>query len=83
MCRGVRKLQEKMSSCQHVLEWSTDEVSEWLERKGYREYVYLLCNEHHINGKALLLLTEQDLRSPPLNIQVNMSILYKQVKTIG
>lgn len=69
MCRGVRKLQEKMS-CLHVLEWSTDEVSEWLERKGYREYVYLLCDEHHINGKALLLLTEQDLRSPPLNIQV-------------
>lgn len=70
MCRSDRKLQEKMSSCPHVLEWSTDEVAEWLESKGHREYVNLLCNDHSIDGKALLLLTEQDLRSPPLNIQV-------------
>ena len=80
MCRSVRKVQEKMSSCPHVLEWTTDEVSEWLESKGHREYINLLCNDHCIDGKSLLLLTEQDLKSPPLSIQVKLVSYNLQVQ---
>ncbi|XP_069686693.1 sphingomyelin synthase-related protein 1-like isoform X4 [Periplaneta americana] len=53
-----------------VLDWTVDDVAIWLRGNGHEPYIKLLCEEHHIDGKALLLLTESDFRSPPLNIQV-------------
>nr|QQM99880.1 sphingomyelin synthase [Nephotettix cincticeps] len=71
MCRYFKPANE-MSSCdtKSVIEWSTDAVAEWLKEKGHSKYVDLLCNQHSIDGKALLLLNEHDLRTSPLNIQV-------------
>lgn len=57
-----------------VLEWSTEDVGEWLDNRGHSKYVQLLCNVHRIDGKALLLLTENDLRTPPLSIQVRITL---------
>jgi SAM domain (Sterile alpha motif). len=53
-----------------VLDWTVDDVAIWLQGNGHEEYVRLLCTEHRIDGKALLILTETDLKSAPLNIMV-------------
>ncbi|GFQ90259.1 sphingomyelin synthase-related protein 1 [Trichonephila clavata] len=50
--------------------WTIDDVKEWLEGNGFLQYVPLLCYRHRIDGKALLTLSENDLKSPPLSIQV-------------
>lgn len=59
-------------NAKHVIEWSCESVAEWLEDKGHSKYIELLCSIHEIDGRALLLLTEHDLRTPPLNIQVGL-----------
>lgn len=71
MC-GILKKSDKMSTCnsKFIIEWSPETVAEWLEEKGHSKYVNLLCYQHNIDGKALLLLTECDLKSPPLSIEV-------------
>lgn len=84
MCRINKQLHSKMPSCSHVIDWSIENVREWLENKGHTKYVDLICNIHCIDGRALLLLTENDLRSPPLNIQVSvfrLSLTYKKRST--
>lgn len=50
-----------------VHEWSVGDVGEWLKETGF---VSLESDfqEHDIDGKVLLLLTEEDLRRPPLTI---------------
>lgn len=53
-----------------VIEWSPKTVAEWLEAKGFSKYTYLICDQHRIDGKILLLLNENDLKSPPLGIEV-------------
>ncbi|CAB3361928.1 Hypothetical predicted protein [Cloeon dipterum] len=54
-----------------VLEWSTDQVENWLRKCGHSDYVIrLLCDEHKIDGKALLTLTENDLKSPPVSMKI-------------
>uniref|UniRef100_A0A1B6KKU3 SAM domain-containing protein n=1 Tax=Graphocephala atropunctata TaxID=36148 RepID=A0A1B6KKU3_9HEMI len=57
-------------SSNNVMEWSSESVAEWMENKGHSKYIDLLCKQHNIDGRALLLLTEYDLRSPPLSIQI-------------
>lgn len=58
------------SAGQIVMNWSIERVAEWLVEHGHTKYVDLLTVQHKIDGKALLLMTENDLRSPPLNISV-------------
>ncbi|XP_054717592.1 sphingomyelin synthase-related protein 1-like [Uloborus diversus] len=53
-----------------VCSWKTDDVKIWLERNNFEQYVTLLCDHHKIDGKALLTLSENDLKLPPLSIQV-------------
>ncbi|XP_059477530.1 sphingomyelin synthase-related protein 1-like isoform X2 [Neocloeon triangulifer] len=54
-----------------VLKWSSDHVKNWLHDCGHSDYVIsLLCDEHKIDGKALLTLTENDLKSPPVSMKV-------------
>ena len=53
-----------------VENWTCEGVGAWLESKDLGEYAQLLCAEHKIDGQALLTLTEDDLRSPPVNITV-------------
>lgn len=52
------------------LEWSSDDVGEWLEENGFEDYVDLFCKKHRIDGAVLLTLTESDLRNPPLQISI-------------
>ncbi|CAJ0917881.1 unnamed protein product, partial [Mesorhabditis belari] len=51
-----------------VLRWTTDDVRRWLLNKGFEKYSRLIADEHQIDGKILLLLTEDDLREKPLQI---------------
>lgn len=53
-----------------VDDWSTDDVSNWLTEHGFKKYCRLLCEDHQIDGAALLALTENDLRQPPIEIKV-------------
>ncbi|KAG1684724.1 Sphingomyelin synthase-related protein 1 [Nymphon striatum] len=53
-----------------VSNWGYEEVAKWLVSNDFGEYSCLLCDTHKIDGKALLLLNEEDLRQPPLNIKV-------------
>lgn len=53
-----------------VVRWKPAHVREWLGQVGFAHYAHLFCDVHKINGTALLLLTEDDLRSPPLKIEV-------------
>lgn len=51
-------------------DWNESHVKQWLTQCGFGTYAHLLCDIHKINGTALLMLSEKDLRSPPLNIEV-------------
>lgn len=53
-----------------VINWSCEEVGEWLKKNNFHEYITLLTKDHKIDGTALLELQEADLRQPPLEITV-------------
>uniref|UniRef100_A0AAY3ZUD8 Sphingomyelin synthase-related protein 1 n=1 Tax=Denticeps clupeoides TaxID=299321 RepID=A0AAY3ZUD8_9TELE len=50
--------------------WTCEQVGHWLENEGFSDYVDLLCREHRLDGPGLLSLTEADLCSPPLRLEV-------------
>ncbi|XP_015784518.2 sphingomyelin synthase-related protein 1-like [Tetranychus urticae] len=50
-------------------EWSLENVSQWLESNNFDSYTEIFF-QHKIDGKALLILTEDDLRKAPLSIKV-------------
>ena len=50
--------------------WSVDDVSRFLEMNGFSQYMKLFRDDHAIDGRALLTLTEDDLRNDPLRIPV-------------
>jgi len=52
-----------------VLKWGTKDVRNWLSRVGLSKYARQLCEQHQIDGPALLMLKEEDLRKPPLNLE--------------
>ncbi|XP_029344058.1 sphingomyelin synthase-related protein 1 [Acyrthosiphon pisum] len=53
-----------------VVSWNPREVSIWLEKKGHSKYSRILTEDHCIDGRALLLINEADLKSPPISINV-------------
>jgi len=53
-----------------VTEWTKFHVKEWLMQLGFGGYTKLICDIHRIDGKALLMLTEDDLKNPPLKIKI-------------
>lgn len=55
---------------ERVEDWSTTDVSLWLEKRGFSTYIELLCVQHKIDGKALLTITENDLKQPPLGMKI-------------
>ncbi|XP_073990107.1 ceramide phosphoethanolamine synthase-like isoform X2 [Rhodnius prolixus] len=61
-----------MANTEQVLKWTADKVSDWLVEKGFSKYSNVF-KEHKIDGKALLLINEADLKSAPISI--NESIL--------
>lgn len=59
-----------------VINWSPRDVSDWLEEKGHSKYSKLLTEDHCIDGRALLLINETDLKTSPININVSPFINY-------
>eukprot|EP00092_Neocalanus_flemingeri_P100210 GFUD01127975.1.p1 GENE.GFUD01127975.1~~GFUD01127975.1.p1 ORF type:complete len:471 (-),score=133.53 GFUD01127975.1:170-1582(-) len=53
-----------------VLTWTTSEVRSWLTQLGMARYARLLCDQHRVDGPALLMLQEEDFRQPPLRLDV-------------
>ncbi|XP_043247532.1 sphingomyelin synthase-related protein 1-like [Amphibalanus amphitrite] len=53
-----------------VEEWDVERVRQWLHEHGFSSYTNLLCDPHRLDGSCLLMLTEQDLKQPPLEIKV-------------
>ncbi|RZF37709.1 hypothetical protein LSTR_LSTR003120 [Laodelphax striatellus] len=65
MCKTVILTGTVMSSASnssHVLEWSIEDVEKWLKMKGYGSCAPVFRNQM-IDGRALLLLNENDLKS--------------------
>lgn len=59
-----------MSSRKSVTKWTCEDVGVWLQNNGFQEYKDLFCVSHKIDGPALLYITEEDLKNPPLNLTV-------------
>ncbi len=53
-----------------VSQWCCEDVGQWLEENTFSAYVDLLCKQHQLDGLALLTLTEEDLKQPPLQLKV-------------
>jgi len=53
-----------------VLSWTIADVRSWLTELGMARYTKIFCDLHKIDGHALLMIEEQDLRQPPLQLEV-------------
>ncbi|XP_008487500.1 sphingomyelin synthase-related protein 1-like [Diaphorina citri] len=53
-----------------VLDWTSEQVANWLTQKGHGKYAPLLCDQHRLDGRGLFLLHEEDLKSPPISIEI-------------
>jgi len=53
-----------------ALSWSTSDVRRWLTEVGLAKYAKQLCDHHKIDGPALLMLQEEDLKRPPLSFPI-------------
>lgn len=67
----------------NVVEWTCFDVKIWLEKNGYEEYADLFYF-HEIDGKVLLTLKEEDLKSNIMNIKKMGTIkkLYLAIKQL-
>lgn len=59
----------------NVIEWTPTDVIAWLKEIGYEEYAALFY-KHEIDGKVLLMLKEEDLKSDIMNID-KMGVIKK------
>lgn len=59
-----------MGQGKDVGRWTCKDVGLWLKRNGFDEYANFFSDEHKIDGKVLLVLSEDDLRNPPLELKV-------------
>jgi hypothetical protein len=55
---------------QPLNEWTCEDVGNWLSDEGFEKYSYFFSVEHSIDGAALLALTEDDLKQPPIKLPV-------------
>jgi len=53
-----------------VMAWGKEEVRAWLLQVGLGHCAGSLCDKHCMDGPALLMLQESDLRQPPLQMEV-------------
>ena len=53
-----------------IHEWTVSDVAKWLDENGLSKHKALLCDEHQIDGSALISLNESDLRKPPVEMTV-------------
>ena len=66
MVSGDRSVRGERS----VLDWSISDVRSWLTELGMARYCSLFCDQHSITGQALVMMSERDLRQPPLELSV-------------
>ena len=59
-----------MVDSEDVMCWTCSDVCKWLCEEGLECYQDLFCEIHQLDGKGLLLLCENDLRRPPMEIRV-------------
>ena len=50
--------------------WTCENVANWLTEQGFGDYSDMLCQQHRIDGPALLTLSEDDLKQPPIKMTV-------------
>jgi hypothetical protein len=51
-----------------IEEWSTSDVYQWLIDNGFKHIADEIAYNQKVDGSALLLITEDDLRQPPLSL---------------
>jgi hypothetical protein len=51
-----------------IEEWSTSDVHQWLIDNGFKHIAEEIAYNQKVDGSVLLLLTEDDLRQPPLSL---------------
>ena len=61
---------ENMRQGKDVRQWTCKDVGLWLKENGFDDYVDLFSSDHKVDGKALLVLNEDDLRNPPLELNI-------------
>jgi len=62
------RIDDATMSLRNVIEWTSSDVKAWLVENGYEEYADLFYF-HEIDGRVLLTLKEEDLKSDILNIR--------------
>jgi len=68
-----------------VSDWTTDDVAAWLSDVGFGSYSEVLTVQHRVDGRALLHMSESDLRQPPVSMNVlgdikNLALCISQLK---
>jgi len=53
-----------------VLKWTPSDVRNWLVQLGMDRYAKLFCDQHKVDGLALLMLQEEDFKQPPLRLDI-------------
>ncbi|CAI4233130.1 unnamed protein product [Auanema sp. JU1783] len=66
---GVTPTVRMNSGMSEVLDWTCTDVRRWLVANGFSQYAGIMADQHKIDGPALLLLKEHDLREQPLGIK--------------
>lgn len=61
------------TSSTSILNWTKADIQDWLESIDLLQYSELF-KQHSIDGSTLLFMTENDLRNPPLNVNVSFNI---------
>lgn len=77
------RIDDATMSVRNVTEWTSSDVKAWLIENGHEEYADLFYS-HEIDGKVLLTLKEEDLKSSILNIKKIGAIkkLYLSIKQL-
>ena len=68
-----------------VADWTPEDVAAWLSEVGFGIYSELLTVQHRVDGRALLHVSESDLRQPPVAMTVlgdikNLALCISQLK---
>ncbi|KAJ6221889.1 hypothetical protein RDWZM_000434 [Blomia tropicalis] len=69
-CTKYPQYREIMMLHKHYLEWTVDDVGNWLVLNLFDSYIELFCTQHKIDGKVLVNLSSNDLRSEPLSLTI-------------
>lgn len=66
----------------NVTQWTSEDVSLWLREIGQGRFSHLFHEIHDIDGKALLTIKEEDLKSMNINKIGDIKRLYISIKQL-